>query len=264
LREDDISGLIPPRIKIRGILETVMKKVFILLSFLALFLFFATESEASLLRIDNQGGLVWTVLGSEDLVGLNIPKTDELAIKSVEAEGDLDSRVNLTKSGDKVELNVASQDGERTLDVSGLSGDLVEIEERPSVRTVRIGIRDGRFAIEQGGAVALTDYSINIDPKSAELSISTPSGKHYLAVLPLEAVETALRAKILNRLSETMNLGEESAGQVAYQLEGERVINLFNIINLNVPVKTSVSVATGEVLMVEQPTWLKILGFLFT
>jgi len=36
LKEDDISGSIHPRIKIRGILETVMKRIFILLFFLAL------------------------------------------------------------------------------------------------------------------------------------------------------------------------------------------------------------------------------------
>jgi hypothetical protein len=37
-----------------------------------------------------------------------------------------------------------------------------------------------------------------------------------------------------------------------------------NLFELDIPVSTSVSALTGEILSVDQPTWLKVLGFMFS
>ena len=126
-----------------------------------------------------------------------------------------------------------------------------------------VGIKDNKFALEQEGAVALTDFPINIDPKENRLSVVTSSGRKYLAILPLEAVNTALRAKALTNLQGNLTIVEDEK-DVLYELTGIRKVNLFNFYNLEVPVTARVSASTGEVFTKDQPVWVRVLGFILS
>ena len=143
--------------------------------------------------------------------------------------------------------------------------EIVEIEERPEVERFTISLSEGKFIIDQGGILAETYFTINIEPKTAELTLETPSGFRYLSILPREAVETILRAKTINRLKEGSKLIiSEQNRELSYEIFGDRVIDVFNLVEYSVPVSSRVSASTGEILSVNQPTWLRILGFLFT
>jgi len=237
----------------------------LLLILLILPFLFPKGASASLIVIDKKGEIVWKVLASEATLG--IPKASEIVIKNV--AGSLpsgSSLVSLLRDGDKITLSVKDGQEEKSLDVTAIGGEIVEIEERPQVRQVKIGVLGEKFLIEEEGTIALTNYPIKIDPGRAELSVVTASGSRILPFLPKEALEVAIRAKTISVLKEgeTMELSEGGAGDLAYHIPGERILNFLNLFKFEIPVKTSISALTGEVLSVEQPTWLRIFGFMFS
>jgi len=242
-----------------------MNKSLLLFGFLVLALVFPKGAQATLLVIDQKGEVVWNVLASESTLG--VPKSSEIIIKSLAAGiPGASSLVSLLREGDRVTLSVKDGQEERSLDVTQLGGEIVEIEQRPSTRKVKIGVLGEKFLIEEEGILALTDYPIKIDPQRAELSVVTASGHRILPFLPREAFEVAVRAKIISkeRVGETMQLTEGGQGQLAYHISGERTLNLLNLFELNIPVSTSVSALTGEILSIDQPAWLRIFGFVFS
>ena len=242
-----------------------MKKGLLALGFLVLALTFPKDARASLVVIGQKGEVVWNVLASESTLG--IPKSSEIIVKSL-ASGTpgASSLVSLLRQGDKVTLSVKEGQEEKSLDVTQLGGEIIEIEARPSTRRIKIGVLGEKFLIEEEGTLALTDFPVKIDPKRAELSVATSSGQRILPFLPKEAFEVVLRAKVISRLKsgETMQLTEGSQGELAYRISGERTLNLMNLFEINIPVSTSVSALTGEVLSVDQPAWLRVLGFMFS
>ena len=237
-------------------------------SFILAFFFLSLASDkalASLVVVQKDGKVVLNVLSIENTVELEIPRRDYLEIKNIAQEiPEPGSKISLTRKDGRVTLNVSTKSGEKSLDVTNYKDEIVEIEERPALETVKIGVSDNQFTIEQRGVIARTDYEINIDPESAGITLTTPSGLRFLSILPYQAVETALRAKIINRLTNQNNVAIiEEGRELSYELAGERVLNFFDVFEYPVPVKTKISASTGEVLSIEQPTWLRILGFLF-
>jgi hypothetical protein len=242
-----------------------MKKGLLILGFLILTLVFPSQAHASLVVIDKKGEVIWKVLASESALG--VPKSSEIIVKSLAAgTPGVSSLVSLLREGDKVTLSVKEGQEEKSLDVTQLGGEIIEIEERPSARKVKIGVLGEKFLIEEEGTLALTDFPIKIDPQRAELSVVTSTGHRILPFLPKEALEVALRAKIISkeRQGATIELTEGGQGELAYQIPGEKTINLLNLFKLNIPVSTSVSALTGEILFIDQPAWLRVLGFVFS
>ncbi|OGM15764.1 hypothetical protein A2V56_02405 [Candidatus Woesebacteria bacterium RBG_19FT_COMBO_42_9] len=237
----------------------------LLLFLLILPFFFPRNAFASLIVIDKNGEVVWKVLASEATLG--IPKASQIVVKNVVGGSPAESSlVSLLKEGDKFTLSVKEGGQERSLDVTSIGGEIVEIEERPQVRKVKIGVLAGRFLIEEEGTLALTDYPIKIDPARAELSVVTASGIRILPFLPKEALEVAIRAKTFSNMKQgdTMELAEGGRGELTYEILGQKTINIVNLFKFQIPVTTSISAMTGEVLFVEQPAWLRVFGFLFS
>ncbi|OGM04129.1 hypothetical protein A2129_02600 [Candidatus Woesebacteria bacterium GWC1_42_13] len=242
-----------------------MKKSLLAFTLITIALISPKDSYASLLVIDREGDVIWKVLASESSLG--VPKSSEIIIKSVAGSPPAGSSlVSLLKEGDKFTLSVKSGSEEKSLDVTSVGGEIVEIEERPQVRKVKIGVLSSRFLIEEEGTIALTDYPIKIDPARAELSVVTATGSRILPFLPKEALEVAVRAKTITSLKEgsTMELSEGGRGDLAYEIPGEKTINIVNLFKFQVPVTASISAITGEVLFVDQPVWLRVFGFLFS
>jgi len=242
-----------------------MKKSLFAIVFIALAFVLPKDVNASLIVIDKKGEVVWNVLASEAALG--VPKSAEITVKNLAiGTPGLNSLVSLLREGDKVTLNVKEGQQEKSLDVTEVGGEIIEIEERPQSRRVKIGVLGDKFLIEEEGTIALTDFPIKIDPGRAELSVVTASGHRILPFLPREAFEVAIRAKIISKgkEGETMQLTEGGQGELAYQIPGERTLNILNLIKLDIPVSASVSALTGEILSIDQPTWLRVLGFVFS
>src|SRR3989338_3855126 len=229
-----------------------MKYIISVLLFAIALFSFASEADASLIYITKKGEVVTKVLSFSS--ELSIPKANELEIKDAATGAGGETSVYLAKVDGKVSMKVGEG---KEMEVTNQTQELVEIEERADVKKLMVGIKDNKFALEQEGAVALTDFPINIDPKENRLSVVTSSGRKYLAILPLEAVNTALRAKALTNLQGNLTIVEDEK-DVLYELTGIRKVNLFNFYNLEVPVTAKVSASTGEVFTKDQPVWVRV------
>lgn len=243
-----------------------MRKLFFSILF-AQFLIFIQPSvvKASLLIIKEDGEIVWKVLSEEAGVSLEIPRHSFLEVKeAVDTKPATDAVVSLTKDGRRINLVVLSENEMRELDVTGVSDDLVEIEERAEIQRIVIGVSDDMFSLEQKGVKALTVFPIKVDTKTAELSVKTPSGNRLLSILPFQAVETLLRSKLLSKVADNKIEIIESQRELQYQIKGEGVLDFFGIFSYPVSITSNVSASTGEILTFEAPVWYKMVVHLFT
>ncbi len=221
-------------------------------------------THAALITINSKGEAIWQVLGSE-VSSLSIPKQGEITIKNVATSTTPPTNMEIALSQDNGKISL-SVDGQNQVNLVGSQNpDLIEIEQRGDTNELKIGSLDDKFIIQEKEIRALTSFPITINPTKNELSVKTDSGMRLISILPYEAILSLIRANIINKTkSNDINLTESSKGELQYEINGERNINLFNLAKIDVPVTSQVSASTGEVLKVDQPTWLKILGFLFT
>lgn len=242
-----------------------MRKISYILFLLPIFLCLAQPAKATLLTVKGDGEVVWKVLSSEDSLSLATPQRESLTIKEVAVEGDVDSenKISLLRDGEKFRLTVNSIDGQKDLDVTDIKGELVEIEERQEVKKIKIGLQGNQFVIEQEGIIALTDFPIDVTPLKAEISVLTQSGSRFLAVLPKDALDGALKARVLNKINPDGIILSEKDQNLTYDISGFRTLNVFNLFEYDVPVKASVSAVNGEIIFIEQPQWLRVVGFIF-
>jgi hypothetical protein len=231
-----------------------------------LFTFGVTPVKASLLSVTKNGEIVWKVLASEDSITLKVPERGSLEVKEVTpiVEANLNDRISLKIENGKSLLSVVTNEGEKNLDVTNTKDGLIEIEERPKAKSVKIGIINNQFSIQQEGITAITVFPITIDPKTADISIKTTSGDHFLTILPADAYQSSLKAKIITNLANNnLSIEEKKLGEISYEIEGKKKINFLNFFAYDFPVKVSVSALTGEILGVEQPVWQKVISFIF-
>lgn len=221
-----------------------------------------TLVNASLLAVDKNGEIVWKVLSSEDQLALGVGEKSDLEVKEVAGYQATNQTILLKKENEKIVLDVGET---RQLDVTNWNSDLIEIEERGSVKKITVLIKDGKFIINQSDVDAKTEYPVSINPKENILALVTSTGSTSLVVLPLEAAEIALRSKYVSKVTNReLEITEADLGVLTYKVSGEKEIKIFNLASLKIPVTTFISTTTGEILSVDQPKWLSILGFLFT
>jgi len=243
-----------------------MKKIFVSVILIFLFvLIFPLSVSAKLLSIQSDGELVWSVLSSGTDVDLEIPKASYIEVKeAAKLKPEKDTKILLQKDGEKISMIVSANEQERELDITGWEDSVVEIEERPELQRVSINIVESRFAIKQKGIVAFTDYPISIDSKTAKLSVTTESGDRLVSILPYNAIESLVRTKIITRIAEGGIDLIEVDRELAYKVNGEKLLNLFNIYEYPVQMNVTVSASTGEIVEVDAPGWYKAISFLFT
>lgn len=218
---------------------------------------------ASIITVDSSGGVLVNVLSEQD-VALEIPRSDSLKVNELVGSGGGEkSSIALVRDDGRVKLTVDDNQASQTLDVTDISENVIEIEERPQTEKIAIKIENDKFQLIQEELTAITDYEIKVNPEIAGITLSTPSGFRFLSIFPKGAVETILRSKVMNKVNRSIELNEGSDGVLSYVISGERIINLFDLYEYSVPVKARVSASTAEVISIEQPEWLRILGFLF-
>jgi len=238
----------------------------IIISFLIFFFIPVQTVSASLVTVDPDGNIVVSVLAESDSVGLIIPKSEEMTVKDSLAPGsDSNSLLTLRKELNGVVLSVFGVNGEKTLEVTDYKDEVIRIEERPETVKLSILVNGSKFEIKQGGLVATTEYEITVDPKKARILLEAPSGQRFLSITPKEATQTLLRAKTLSTfdLKSGVTIVEDDDHSLTYRIEGVKSLDFFDFYEYPVEVTAYVSALTGEILTVDQPQWLDILGFLF-
>ncbi|MBX4205905.1 PepSY domain-containing protein [Candidatus Microgenomates bacterium] len=189
-------------------------------------------SAQSLIIIKNDGRIVTTVLGTQDSK-LNIPQSENLTVQKVATGADINNaKVSLFKEGESIKLAYITS------------------------------LKDGLFKVEQVDTFVTTKYPIDVDPETKKISVKTESGIKYLSILPKEAVDILLRAKIVNSInSDSENSLEDSDGVLVYKLTGSKKVNLFNVTDYETNVEAKINASTGEIIHTNEPVWLKLLSF---
>jgi len=240
-----------------------MRKVLVCLLLLVSFIFVSPVTiDAALLVVSEGGNVVWNVLSEDYSADLEIPESESIEVARVSGE-DLDERIKLQKEDGKVSLLTQSGSGEKKLDLDGIEEDVLEIEERPEVQKVVVSIVDGNFSFKQKGVSAVTEYPVNIDPRQAKVSLSTPTGEQYLSILPYDAYSIVVRSRLISEVTDNRSILIEEEEGLLYLFKGDKVFNLLNIYKHKIPVEMKLSASTGEIVAVDSPTWFKLIKFLY-
>lgn len=238
------------------------KNLIVVFFSLLMCIFGIKTADASIVTIGKAGEVKLNVLSAEDSLG----DGDVIAIsKSSVDMGEADMPISLFRKDGKYILNVTGKDGEKTFDVTDYKENVLEIEDRPSVKRIGIGLSENQFFIEQAGIKAKTYFQINIEPQRSKITILTPTGYKFLTVLPKDAVDTLMRSKSISSLGESgaVSIAEDPEGNLYYEISGVKQVGIKDLYMYDAPVTAKISAANGEVLEVNQPIWLKILS-LFT
>lgn len=230
------------------------------------FLLYSSPIHASLVSINPDGEVVVNVLGSEDALALEIPQSESLKVSAKDTSIADNSLVLLEKNNNEVVLSVSDGGEDKELNITDVGDSVIEIEERPQKDKLSISISENSFLIENRGVVAVTDYEITVDPKKARILLDAPSGKRFLSITPYEATQTLLRAHTLDVIDSKTGISvvESDEHDLTYKVEGEKILNLFNVYYHHVDVVAYVSALTGEIVKIDEPQWLTITDFLFS
>jgi hypothetical protein len=218
---------------------------------------YLTSILPAIVVITNQNTLEWTVLGETS------QEPPQLKINLTQAIADLTQKVNLSKQDDKIKLEVTTGETKKEVDVTELAEDVIEIEQSQEAKKVKIGSVGDKFIISQNDTDALTSFPISINPNGKHVTVDTPTGQKYLGIFPDDVFDTLSKTGVLDNLEGNIELAEGEQGQLEYILNGEKVLNLFNLLNVTAPVNVKVSALDGQVLETDSPAWYKVLGFIW-
>ncbi len=237
-----------------------MRKVVALMMLFVLAFALPSPIHAAIVDISVDGDLTINVLSYES------PEFERGSIevkKVFDGKIPIGEKINLSNNGGKAKLLVSSNGESFEADVTSYNGNIIEIEEKAAPKRVRVMYENGSFLIQQRGYTAKTSYPINIDAATKEFSVRTDSGVTFLTILPYDAMASLFRAGILTEIGEDGNVELDTSGEGALQYiaHGERSIKLFRLLEVTVPVTATVSVASGELAVIEQPLWLSVFGY---
>lgn len=206
--------------------------------------------------------MTFNVLSASDSLALGVPQKSFLEVKEVAGRGSLSQDIVLKKEGDKYNLYLG---GSQALDVTNWSDSVVEIEEKEEAKKIDILVLNDKFLIKQAGILTDVSYPLKVMPKEKKLSVETPLGDKLLLVMPYDAALTALRSKVLGKVDKDKHfeLVEENK-DIVYKMSGYKILNFFGFYKMDYPVTVNVSASTGEVVLVDEPWWLKIAGLFLT
>jgi len=231
-----------------------------------IFMFVPPYAHASLVNIQTDGNLRWNVLGLTDGALTSLPPEELVVTNALDGKNiKNEAYLALERQNDTVQLTVVVNGEQTVADVTSYGDEIITLEAKQKPQEIRILNTEGKFRIVQNGVAAETQYPIYIDTKDRRVSVSTDTGRQYLLVMPSEALLSAVRSNVVTKLNENsiMTLKQGIDGEVLYQLEGQKIVSLFNLMELPVDVSVLVSASTGKIEDVNQPVWLQILGFLF-
>ena len=157
------------------------------------------------MTVGKTGEVTINVLSAEDSSG-DVPSSESVKISKSSVEmGEADMPISLFRKDGKYLLNITGKNGEKSFDVTNYQDKILEIEERPSVRKIAIGLSENQFVIEQAGIKARTLYQINIEPQKSRITILTPTGYKFLTMMPRDAVDVLLKSKSITSLGGKWN-----------------------------------------------------------
>ncbi len=236
-----------------------MKASFLYGLLFASFLGIVSPVKASLLQLSQGGELEWSVLGYTN------ESPEELTIIKAPKKISGEAYVALEREGESTYLTVISEGYKQKSDITVLKDEIITLEAKQKSQEIQIINSENGFRIIQDEVAAETQFPIYIDTKDSKLSVDTDVGRQYILIMPAEAFELVSRANIFSKLNDgsVIALIQGRQGEVLYQLNGQKIVSLFNLMEVPVDVTATVSASTGKIKEVNKPAWLQVLSFLF-
>lgn len=274
-----------------------MKKILVFLAiFLPLFIL-ALPARAAYLYLDSYGNLSFTTPGlpaGRQVLGEAASAPEVTAPRPL--NGPLPvapaGKIQIERVGDQIEV-LSPLGREQVEAIEGV--EVVEIEESAQMRGVKVRVRGDALEIEHRRIGALTHFPLSVNTETNELTVTTPTGSRVVTVLPDQAVANMLQSNIFDFLLsqrpplesfiesegpegptgivapepetpevvEDIELAEE-AGVLTYRMRGVKQAKFLGFLPFQFLVEAAVSAETGELVSLEQPSFYRFFGFLFS
>ncbi len=216
----------------------------------------------SLFVVLKNGTVQRNVLGDNTDISATVQKVSQ-NIASAALEGV--KEIAIAEIENKTNIKIITDTSTQDQTIPTAMTQLLEIEgDRSSDKVTVTKLSDG-YGISQKGITAKTSFTVTIKPQEQEIYVNSGEVQKKLTVLPSEAVKKVVSIGAINILPKDGIISLESDGNnLNYLVKGERVVQIFQIAKLVVPVSTSVSATTGEVTVTDQPRWLSLFGFVLS
>jgi len=117
-------------------------------------------------------------------------------------------------------------------------------------------------------SLTLTGEDVRVDIKSAD-GVKTLNATDWDEEIveieergDVKKISTLKNTKIVS-LYDNIKITERENGELIYEVKGEKAIKILGLFNVRGNVDVDVSASSGEVLTINEPLWLKILGLIF-
>lgn len=185
-------------------------------------------------------------------------KTTPERIKSEIREGNLRVKFEIKDNKVKIETRVKEAEDEIELEDEAEDEAIDQVEAELEEEDIKIATAPGQIALVNKRAGALSNFPISIDPTTRQLTVTTPAGIKVVAVLPQQAIDNMLAAKVMddvasekvdNELASIPSLVklEVKDGVLVYKVKGTKTHKLLGFIPIKTGVEAIVSAENGQV-----------------
>ncbi|MDP3733355.1 MAG: hypothetical protein Q8Q91_02320, partial [Candidatus Daviesbacteria bacterium] len=198
---------------------------------------------------------------------------DSEKIKSEIREGNLRVKYEIENGKVKIETKIKEAENENETELENEAEDeaIKEVEKELEKEDVKIATAPGQIALVNKKVGALSKFPLSIDPKTRQLTVTTPAGVKVVAVLPQAAIDNMLAAHIMDDvISEKANNSlasipdlvklEVENGVLGYKVKGTKTHKLLGFIPIKSKVETFVSAENGQVVKTSQSFLGRILN----
>ena len=176
---------------------------------------------------------------------------------------------------DKVVVKAEQADG---TDVELAEESLAKIDDRLEKDNIKVATAGAsKFLVQKGTVGAVTDFPVSVDLATNTLFVNMPNGQKEIAVLPEQAIQNIIKAKIISSLGDKpavagANTNVTSVGQLVilgekngipvYEINGVSDQKLLGFIPVKVQKDIVVSGQTGNALSIDQSFGARIIDAL--
>ncbi len=136
---------------------------------------------------------------------------------------------------------------------------------------VKVASDGGQTAFVEKGVGALSSFPISVNPKTNELTVTTPAGTKVVTVLPQQAVDNMLASKVMTDVVSEKGNGslasipnlvqiEVKNGVLGYTIKGTKTHKLLGVFPIKTQVTVFVSAENGQVVETNESFLGKILN----
>lgn len=128
---------------------------------------------------------------------------------------------------------------------------------------ITIKTEDGRLKVESEGEDAVSNFPLSVDQSTGQLQVTTPNGVRTIRILPKQAAQVAQTAGVQNLIQNMQldqNSNQNSQDKMVFKVQGVKTGSLFGLIPISMPVESEIGAETGDIVNVNQPLILTLLG----